>query len=408
MNRYRQLAQEPAISSVLYRSDNLLVRCVPSLDQTRWAITFDNYGSATTFDRDGFGQQFFMARGISVIVVLGRGNDWYQYADMPEAIAAITDMVAGADRVMTYGSSMGGYGALRFADAIGAHACLALSPQYSNNPARTPFEWRWTQEAATVRWLPEIDGRLRATIKPVVIFDPRGDDGRHADLIAADIAITAIPLPYTGHPVTTYLGTVNLLERAALSVLDGSFDPSAFEHEARVRMRGSSVYVSELALRQPPHRRRLATALARKALALLPDSELMMHILAKTLTAQGLFDEALPLHAEAVRKANGFLGYALPYSEALAAAGDVPAAMALAETMIAQEPGYAQLHSWIGHLFWIAGRKTEALAAARQARKLAPANAHYRATLLLYRSPNAFTYEAARRTLRFFRGSKRR
>jgi hypothetical protein len=386
----------------------MLVRCRPALDQTRWAITFDNYGSAPTFDRDGFGERFFMSRGVSVIVVLGRGNDWYQYPDMPDAIAAICDVVAGADRIMTYGSSMGGYAALRFADAMGAHACLALSPQYSNDPVKTPFEWRWGQEAATVNWLPEIDGELRSAISPVVMFDSRGADGRHAEMIARDITILPVALPYTGHPVTTYLGSVGLLEDAALSVLDGHFERAAFEREARARRRGSSVHVSELALRQPPHRRRTATALARHALALNPGSELMMHILAKTLTLQGSYVEALPLHAEAVRKSGGFLGYALPYSEALAAAGDVPAAMALAETMIEQEPGYAQLHSWIGHLFWITGRKAEALAAAKRARDMAPGNKHYRATLLLYRSPNAMVYQVALFGLRLLSSRKRR
>lgn len=382
------------------------MRCLPALDQTRWVVTFDNYGSLQTFDRSGFGQTFFASRGISVIVVLGRGNDWYQYPDISDAIAAITDMVAGADRVMTYGSSMGGYAALRFADPIGAHACLALSPQYSNNPVKTPFEWRWTQEAAAVRWLPEIDGILRTAATSVVMFDPRGNDGRHAALIAADIPIAAVALPYTGHPVTTYLSTVGLLDHAALSVLDGSFDPAAFAHDANARRHGSSVYVSELALRQPPHRARLATSLARHALALSPGSELMMHVLAKTLTTQGLHDAALPLHAAAVRKSGGFLGYALPYSEALAAADDVPAAMALAESMVDREPSYAQLHSWIAHLYWISGRKADALASARRALALAPANAHYRATLMLYRSPNSLTYEAARLAIRLFKSRK--
>ena len=67
----------------LYRSATLCVRACPGADGTRWVVTFDNYGADASLDRPGFGEQFLRSRGLSAIVVIGAGNDWYQYPDMP-------------------------------------------------------------------------------------------------------------------------------------------------------------------------------------------------------------------------------------------------------------------------------------------------------------------------------------
>ena len=49
----------------LFRSDNVVVRSVPTADASRWVVTFDNYGIGHGFERPGFGQDFLLASGIS-------------------------------------------------------------------------------------------------------------------------------------------------------------------------------------------------------------------------------------------------------------------------------------------------------------------------------------------------------
>src|SRR5690606_30202022 len=135
----------------------------------------DNYGIGHGFDRPGFGEEFLRNAGISAIHVMGVREDWYQYPEMPAAMQAVRQATAGAERVMTYGSSMGGYAALRFADAAGANAVLAISPQYSIDPKKMPFETRWHQESQRIQWRPEIDGRIVCDSYPVIVFDPIED-----------------------------------------------------------------------------------------------------------------------------------------------------------------------------------------------------------------------------------------
>ena len=79
-------------------------------------------------------------------------------------------------RVMTYGSSMGGYAALRFARALRADAILALSPQYSIDPAVVPWEDRWRQDGARIAWLPALAGPLDPNVRPLITSTCRTRD----------------------------------------------------------------------------------------------------------------------------------------------------------------------------------------------------------------------------------------
>jgi S-formylglutathione hydrolase FrmB len=72
-----------------------------------------------------------------------RTNDWFQYRDFDLVTKAVRALTRSAEHVLSYGSSMGGYGAIRFADAVGATQVLAFSPQYSIDRRVMPQEIRW-------------------------------------------------------------------------------------------------------------------------------------------------------------------------------------------------------------------------------------------------------------------------
>lgn len=370
----------------LFRSDNVVVRSVPTANVSRWVVTFDNYGIARGFDRPAFGEGFLQQSGVSAIHVMGRSEDWYQYPEMAEAMAAVRQATTGADRVMTYGSSMGGYAAIRFADAAGADAALAISPQYSINPDRAPFERRWMQESHRIRWLPEIDGPIQSGCTPIIVFDPTGDDRRHVDLIAAETAITTIDLRHSGHPAATYLSEVGLLGPLVLQALSGALDPAAFRREARRRRAECAPYLSRLAELQPEHRAPLAISLARRANALAPAAPLAMVALASLLTRSGDHEEALALHEAASKVTDRAGNYLVLHAEALVAAGRPLQALVLAREVVEENPQAAYLWAWLGHLEWKWGASDAALAALERAVFLHPEKAEYRMALEHYQA----------------------
>lgn len=369
----------------LFRSENVVVRSVPAADVSRWVVTFDNYGIGHGFDRPGFGEEFLRLSGVSAIHVMGRREDWYQYPEMAEAMAVVKAATVGADRVMTYGSSMGGYAALRFADAAGAHAVLAISPQYSIDPQKTPFETRWLQDSQRICWLPEVDGRIVSEVRPVVVFDPTIEDGRQVARIQEDIDIWPIRLPYASHPATTYLGEIGLLKSLVLQTLSGELDAVSFGREARSRRSKSGLYISTLAMSQPAHRRELAFSLAQRSVAINPGNPLTGLALAKLLSGEGRHDEAIEKFESIVVSTNRAPIYLVPYVDALMAAGRYEEARPYAREVVEAFSHLAHIHAWEGAVLWGAGENVAAIAALERAVVLDPQQPQYGDLLENYR-----------------------
>lgn len=383
----------------LYRSDTLVVRSIPAADTGRWAVTFDCYGTDPSLDRPGFGEHFLASRGVSQIAVIGAGNDWYNYPDMRDALATIRAALKDAQRIMTYGSSMGAYAAIRFAGAVDADACLALSPQYSINPAKAPFETRWPEEAATICWREDIDGRIdTGRCVPVVVFDRKSEDARHVELIAADTPIIPVAIPYGAHPITTYLQAAGRLEEMVFATLD-SLDIAALRSDLIDNRHTNPIFIGELARRQPPWRSRLAIALARHGLDRAPEHFLLKNTLAACLTAAGLHGEALPIHEEISNGSNGhFLGV---YSNALSATGRNEEALAVAKQALRVQPQNVYLHLWVGQLYDSLGETAAAAAHMREAVPPEARSARYSEILAGFeRAARERSHPAALRALR--------
>ena len=285
-----------AIPDMLWSTAALQVRRVPHPSNV-CVVTFGNYADDPAEDRPGFAEAFLNGRVIDAVHVISRRNDWYHTADMPGAIAAIRAALGGK-RVFTYGSSMGGYAALRFAGALGAVGVIAISPQFSLDHRVVPWERRWRPEAARIRFLAWPDDPAPPA---TVFFDPRGSDARHVALWAAGRVVVAMPLPYSGHPSGAFLAELGLLRPAVLDILAGRFDAAALVRAARARRRWAGRTFAALADAQPAYRRRWALRLMRRAVAAAPGSTQYASELAIRLHRAGAVAEAEAFHRRALR-----------------------------------------------------------------------------------------------------------
>lgn len=257
-------------------------------------VTFGNYEDQPEGWATGFGQGFLDRAGLDAIHVVPRANDWYQHGDMPAALAAVRAAAAGKP-VFTYGSSMGAYAALRFGGALGAAAAIALSPQFSLDPAVVPHERRWRPEAARLRFL-DWDRPGFAPAPGIVFYDPCGPDAAHAALWAASGPMTPVPLPHAGHPAGAFLAQTGLLGPAVLDIVHGQFDAPALLRLARARRRRSGQYLLMLAAAQPPRRRGLRLRLMQAAAEATPEHTLYGSRLAILLYRAGRDAEAEAWH----------------------------------------------------------------------------------------------------------------
>lgn len=366
------------MTDILYRSQALEVRRVGAGDGRRQVVTFDSYHEPHGLDRPGFGEAFFRSEGVTAIHVLSHGNDWFQTNEISPVIQIIREASAGAERLLAYGSSMGGYAALRFGGPIGAHVALALSPQFSLDRAKVRFETRWAADQRRIRFRKAIDGRIVPAPRMILAFDPAIEaDRRHAELFAAATHVELMPLPRAGHPVGGFLNDVRLLRSLVFDALDGSLDPAVFLRAAHGLRTGSAHWLANLAEAQPAWRNRCAVALSRRAVATAPDHPSLHDALARRLAAAGKHSEAIAVHRQAIAM-EPIADYQWSLSKTLHASGDLPGALAVAERLQRLAPEAPGYHAWASRLREEQGDLAGAAADMRAALRRDPRNRGYR------------------------------
>lgn len=159
---------------------------------------FNALRHSSTFARGGFWQ----------LNIQSRRNDWFINADTKALESALTGLRGRFGRVNLLGYSMGGYGALRFAKALGADQAVLVSPQFSIAPEVVPFEDRYLAEA---QGFDAALGDLRQVSMPglrgLLLVDPFFSiDMSHVRLIAVAFpGIGLARLSFAGHPATRVL-----------------------------------------------------------------------------------------------------------------------------------------------------------------------------------------------------------
>jgi len=150
---------------------------------------------STTFARQGHAQ----------LSIKTRRNDWFINPETDVLDAALRGFSDGYARVHMLGYSMGGYGALRFADALGATSLVAVSPQVSIHPAQAPWERRYNAEAAGFDpVLGDLAAHPAPGLRGLVLLDPfiRQDRAHGRRICALFAGLRMVPLGFGGHPAS--------------------------------------------------------------------------------------------------------------------------------------------------------------------------------------------------------------
>lgn len=321
----------------LFRSNDLVVRRIGGFSQAACVVTFGSFTDHRTLDRAGFGEHFLRTREIDAIHVLSRENDWYQYPEIPEAMAAIHAATRTYTRVVTYGSSMGAYAAIRLAGLVGAHCALSLSPQYSIDPAVTPFEYRWEEASRRYHSVWERTLPLPKLEQAYIAYDPADLDAKHLALFSRKFDFTHVKLPGAGHPVTGYLVELDLLESMVQQACQGLLDVPALTAKAWEHRRLSPQYFAVLATRVRKRSQRIE--MLRQAANLAPQNADIRCRLAVQLGKANRFDEAIATHQAALVIEPGHPNLLLHYSYTVERAGNLQAALALMEEAAHQSAG---------------------------------------------------------------------
>ncbi|RYM07978.1 tetratricopeptide repeat protein [Sphingobium cupriresistens] len=197
--------------------------------------------------REAFGGTLFQQHRINHIAVTCMSPDWWQIGAVDEAGAALHNFASKFPRVVHYGSSMGGYGALFFSGAVQPDCVVAIAPQFSIEPGEAPLEKRWAanvpriiDRGGFVR--PAMAGRIMQSGKVFILFDPANPDARHIPLFEAVRPIERIVSPFGGHGLIVALKQMGLDYAVGTMAIDADPDPAVMRREIRSRRRDSAEY----------------------------------------------------------------------------------------------------------------------------------------------------------------------
>ena len=311
------------MEDIAFKSENIAVRRRLENGSRHCVVTFDSYSDAQTLDRPGFGEEFFQKLGVDAVHIIGRQNDWYQYPELLEAAAIVRSFLASRERVISYGSSMGGYAAIRFGGIFGTHLAAAFSPQFSVNPAVAPFERRWLADALRIRFCLEAMS-IRFVPRAFIFYDPRDDDRLHVDLFRGHTEVVDIAVPLGGHPCISMLSETDLLRPILLRLLETGESPDNLMSGFRAARLTSPDFFYQLSVRAK--RPRAKTLLAERAYKLDPTPALAGHY-GLMLAEEKCFEKARNVFNWALAKEPDNLQVLYRYSHMLEAEGDMVGAL---------------------------------------------------------------------------------
>ena len=191
---------------IVFQGQKVAARFVDA-GSARVVVCFPDRVHPTGFGAPGWGEAFLTARGISAVYVAGNAVDWFQNTEILPAMAACRAYL-GADRpVATYGSSMGGYGAILCAATLGATLSLSVSPQYSIDPEAVPFEKRYAENFAQIGpFVHDLGDHVAPDCNYVVAFDPcHRQDMRHYKMLRRLFGMRTLPIHGTGHGALSFV-----------------------------------------------------------------------------------------------------------------------------------------------------------------------------------------------------------
>lgn len=280
-------------------------------DSDTVVVTFPARTERQGLHRKGFGEDFFKKNRISAVLVKAAWNHWFQVEDTFDAIGAIRSLTRKFRRVVTYGSSMGGYSAAMLSGALNADTIIAISPQYSIDRWKVPFEKRWAQDAINIKFIHDcIELSINRKSDLFLIYDPFTPDSDHANrLLALSDRPKPLRVPFGGHPAGTFLVEAGCISSIVLGLVGGTLSSSAARQIIRASRQRTGSYWINAAAQFARTKPELAAKLVEQAALLNHDNASVYFRTGKVLTRLGRLAEAAHAFEAAARSKSSVAKY---------------------------------------------------------------------------------------------------
>lgn len=263
------------IVETLFEGEDLRVVTAPQDDHRLLVVSFtgrDHKPPAPS----GAGAGFLSKNALDAVHVISKKNHWWNTAEWSEALTLISAYAAArrTEALVTYGSSMGGHGALRASKALGAARVVAYAPQFSIDPRIVPWETRWSSDAGRITFIEPAFAESVAALTIYILSDPFfAPDQGHVDAIMRHVPVQHLRVTFSEHDVSRVLSDCELLSGITLKALRGTLSERDFTRSYRSqRNKTPLVYGGASRLLHKRGRKEAALAFARHGFAMLTEA----------------------------------------------------------------------------------------------------------------------------------------
>lgn len=240
----KKTTEETNPSNIIFDGEDLRVLKNICHNSNKLVITFSPRIIPSSNNLEmGYGSNFLKKNNISFISFIAKKNHWWQTPEFNLALDLVKDDVEFQKYkcIWTYGSSMGGTGALMAAESLNAKGVIAIIPQWSIDIKKTSFEPRWISDRNILNDINDDWIRPSKDTQVYFIFDPYFSlDTNHIKHLSFDINADVIKVPFSEHATPGMLREIDLLSDLILSILDSKYDKEDFRKKMR-RMRSKSI-----------------------------------------------------------------------------------------------------------------------------------------------------------------------
>lgn len=203
-----------------------------------FSFEFGGFDKKGALNREAWGGGYFRYKDISYVGVKPKWNNWYLSPPLDLIIEELKPIIEMYESVITYGSSMGGFAALTYANLLSASKVIAFCPQSSRLPENCPWENPSRDELKKLHsesiYADAVGNYSKA--RDVFIFaDLHNERDRlHAHRLEAG-NVSIINTPFIGHSIPSYLNALGIFTDIPISIIEDRFNALDFSKKMRAR-----------------------------------------------------------------------------------------------------------------------------------------------------------------------------
>ncbi|QIM43337.1 hypothetical protein [Leclercia adecarboxylata] len=167
-----------------------------------------------------YGNGFLQKNGFTAVFFTTKINCWWQTKEFDEAIEIVNKLTENIKRRITYGQSMGGYGALLASGLLNSLA-LVTSPQTNITNKNIPLHPAWKEHISNHPLIrDDVEMQIKKSASVIVVYDPANSiDHKHYSYIATQPNVHRLIIPFSTHNVPQCMLEMGILSEVMVSLL---------------------------------------------------------------------------------------------------------------------------------------------------------------------------------------------